>query len=117
MENKEQLIKIIKEWVKTDNEIRALQNEQNIRKSEKKKISTRLMEVMKQNSIDCFDINDGQLVYNKKSIKKPISKKLLLNVLSKYYEGDTTKATELNNYILENREETVKETISRKVNS
>jgi hypothetical protein len=33
MENKEQLIKIIKEWVKTDNEIRALQNEQNIRKT------------------------------------------------------------------------------------
>jgi hypothetical protein len=117
MENKEQLIKIIKEWVKTDNEIRALQNEQNIRKTEKKKISARLMEVMKQNSIDCFDINDGQLVYNKKSIKKPISKKLLLNVLSKYYEGDATKATELNNYILENREEIVKETISRKVNT
>ena len=117
MENKEQLIKIIKEWVKIDNDIRVLQNEQNVRKAEKKKVSSRLMEVMKQNSIDCFDINDGQLVYNKKSIKKPISKKLLLNVLSKYYEGDTNKAAELNNYILENREEIVKETISRKVNS
>ena len=37
MENKEQLIKCIKDWVKNDNEIRALQKEVNTRKNEKKK--------------------------------------------------------------------------------
>ena len=70
---------------------------------------------MKEQEIDCFDINDGQITYAKKNIKKPISKKLLLNLLSKYYNGDSTKANELNNYILENREESVKETILRKI--
>ena len=34
---KEQLVKIIKEWVKNDNEIRELQKQQNQRKIEKKK--------------------------------------------------------------------------------
>ena len=34
---KEQLVKIIKEWVKNDNEIRELQKQQNQRKLEKKK--------------------------------------------------------------------------------
>jgi len=114
MENKEQLIKYIKDWVKTDNEIRTLQNEVNIRKAEKKVLSASLMKIMKENEIDCFDMNDGQITYSKKNIKKPISKKLLLNLLSKYYKGDVTKANELNNYILENREETIKETICRK---
>lgn len=115
MENKEQLIKHIKEWVKKDNEIRALQNEVNARKAEKKILSASLVNIMKENEIDCFNVNDGQITYSKKNIKKPISKKLLLNLLSKYYNGDSSKANELNNYILENREEAVKETIHRKI--
>jgi hypothetical protein len=116
MENKEQLVKTIREWVKIDNELRVLQQQQALRKKEKKNISTLLMEVMKKNEIECFDINDGQLIYNKKSIKKPITKKMLLNVLSTFFQDDTEKATELNNYILENREDVVKENIVRKLN-
>jgi hypothetical protein len=116
MENKEQLVKNIKEWVKIDNEIRILQQQQTMRKKEKKSISDSLIEVMKKNEIDCFDINDGQIIYNKKNIKKPITKKMLLNVLSNFFENDTEKATELNNYILENREDVVRENIVRKLN-
>lgn len=115
METKEQLVKTIREWVKIDNEIKTLQKEQNTRKQEKKKISDTLMAVMKSNEIDCFELNDGHLVYNKKNIKKPITKKILLNILDKYYDGDSLKAAELNNFILENREETVKESLVRKV--
>jgi hypothetical protein len=116
MDNKEQLIKSIKEWVRIDNEIRTLQEQQSIRKKEKKTISDSLLTVMKTNEIDCFDINDGQIIYNKKNIKKPITKKMLLNVLSNYFKDDVSKANELNNYILENREDVIKENIVRKVN-
>lgn len=116
MENKEQLVKNIKEWVKIDNEIRILQQQQAMRKKEKKSISDSLIEVMKKNEIDCFDINDGQIIYNKKNVKKPITKKMLLNVLSNFFDNDTEKATELNNYILENREDVVRENIVRKLN-
>jgi hypothetical protein len=116
MESNENLIKTIKDWVRIDNELRALQKELSVRKNEKTKISTMLMEVMKKNEIDCFDTkSDGQIVYAKKNIKKPITKKVLLNILSNFYEGDDVKAEELNNYILENREVTVKETISRRI--
>lgn len=113
METKDQLIKTIREWVKIDNEIRALQKEQNSRKKEKKDISSSLINIMKSNEIDCFELNDGQLIYNKKNVKKPITKKTLLNILSKYYQGDTSKAGELNAFILENREETTKESLVR----
>ena len=115
METKEQLIKCVKEWVRIDNEIRALQKEQANRKSEKKNISKDLMEVMKKNEIDCFDLKDGQIMYTKKNVKKPITKKNLMGILANFYKGDVEKAIELNDFILENREEIVKESIVRKV--
>ena len=90
MENKQQLIDSIKDWVKLDNEIRKLQSEITSRKNEKKNVSTKLMQTMNANNIDCFDIKDGQLCYNKRSVKKPITKKGLFDILTKYYNGDFT---------------------------
>ena len=114
-ETKEQLVNIIKDWVKLDNEIRQLQSEMLSRKKEKSKMSTQLIDVMKQNEIDCFDLKDGQLLYTKKNVKKPITKKVLLNILSKYYKGDYMKACEVNDFILSNREEVIHETIVHKI--
>jgi len=115
MENKQQLIDSIKDWVKLDNEIRKLQSEISSRKNEKKNVSTKLMQTMNANNIDCFDIKDGQLCYNKRNVKKPITKKGLFDILTKYYNGDLMQATQVNDYIIENREEVVKETLVRKM--
>jgi hypothetical protein len=115
LETKEQLIVKIKEWVKIDNEIRTLQKELNKRKTEKKRISTELMEVMRANEIDCFDINDGQIMYSKKNVKKPITKSSLMNILNTYCNGDAVKAKEMNDFILDRREVETKETIVRKI--
>jgi hypothetical protein len=116
METKDELIKTIKEWVKLDNEMRELQKQSNLRKIAKKKISEKLITTMKKNEIDCFDINGGQIVYNKRNVKKPITKKVLMDILSKYYKGDTNKAVDIQNYIMDNREEVVKESIVRVIN-
>jgi hypothetical protein len=115
MENKQQLIDSIKDWVKLDNEIRKLQSEISSRKNEKKNVSTKLMQTMNANNIDCFDIKDGQLCYTKRNVKKPITKKGLFDILTKYYNGDLMQATQVNEYIIENREEVVKETLVRKM--
>ena len=115
METKDQLVKTIREWVKIDNEIKFLQKQLLERKNNKKEISELLIDTMKQNQIDCFDINDGQICYNKKTIKKPITKKILMETLSKYFDGDLIKASQLNEFIIESREEEVKETIVRKI--
>jgi hypothetical protein len=114
METKEQLTNAIREWVKIDNEIRTLQKEQVKRKQDKKSISAALIEIMKKNEIDAFDIKDGELRYTKKNIKKPITKKILMNILSTYYNGDIAKASKLNDFIIENREEVTKEYIEIK---
>ena len=111
---KEILITNIKQWVKLDNEIRSLKKEENIRKNEKKKINDQLIEIMKDNEIDCIDIKDGQICYNQKSVKKPITKKYLMQILAKYFQGDMERAEHANDFILNNREETIKESITRK---
>jgi len=112
---RQQLIQTIKEWVRIDNELRVLSKQQSIRKKEKQKMSESLIEIMRSNEIDCFDIKNGQILYTKRNVKKPITQKALLNILSTYYKGNVEKAEELNNFILENREEVVKETIVRKI--
>jgi len=112
--NKEQLIATVKEWVKLDHEIRALQKEETVRKKEKKQLSLKLIEIMKSNEIDCFDVKDGKICYEKKSTKKPITKKILFSILSQYYSGDHDKAAELNQFIMENRKEEWKESVAFK---
>jgi hypothetical protein len=114
---KEYLVQSIRDWVRLDNEARTLQNELKKRKNEKKKVSLSLIELMKQNEIDCFDIKDGQICYTQKNMKKPITKKVLMDTLSKYFQGDVLKAGELNSFILEHREEVVKENIVLKPSS
>ena len=76
MDTKDQLIKTIKEWVKTDNEIRTFQKEVRKKQEEKKKISKNLMDIMVRNEIDCFDIKDGQILYSKKILKNQLQKKI-----------------------------------------
>ena len=73
------------------------------------------MEFMKSKEIDCFDINDGKLVYKQNKVKTPLSKKHLLSALMNYYKDDPKAAEEVSNFIMESREEKVKESIQRKV--
>ena len=115
MDSKEKLIKSIQDWVRLDNEIRKLKQEEKKRRDEQKQISGDLMTIMRENEIDEFDINNGKLIYSKKNVKKPITNKALLGILSKYYKGDINKATEINDYIISNREEVVVETLVRKI--
>lgn len=115
METKEELITNIKEWIKIDNEILKLQNEIKERKNKKKTLSETLMTVMKKNEIDCFDINGGALIYKQNKVKKPINSKTLMSVLLNYYKNEPKHAEELTKYILDNREEQIKETIKRKI--
>ena len=117
MENKEQLINNVKEWIKIDNEITQLKAEIKERNNKKKILTEQLVVTMKNNSIDCFDINGGALVYKKNTVKKPINGKSLLLVLQNYYKSEPEKAEDLTKHILDSRQEQVKETIKRKINN
>ena len=113
MDDKSQIMEQIKKWVKIDNEIKQLKKEENTRKKMQKEISTKLIEVMRKNEIDEFSIKNGKLVYSKHNVKKPITKKGLMDILVKYFD-DEGKANEITEYIDDNREITEKEVIKFK---
>ena len=114
MASKEELINLIKDWVQVDNDIRLLNQELRERKNGLKQISQNLMKTMQENDIDEFALKEGKLVYCKTNVKKPITKKNLVTILSKYYDGDISQALKVNKFIMDNREEVVKESIKRK---
>jgi hypothetical protein len=112
---KEELINNIREWIKIDTDVAALKNDIKNKLTQKKLLTENLVKVMKTNSIDCFDINGGALVYNKKKTKKSLSGKFLLQQLEQYYKDQPDVAKEVTEHIMNNREETIKEDIRRKI--
>tara|TARA_Y100000591_G_C21771233_1_gene665685 strand:- start:162 stop:524 length:363 start_codon:yes stop_codon:yes gene_type:complete len=105
----------IKNWLVLENEIKVLQKELKERRNKKKEFTQEIVNVMKQNEIDCFDIKDGKLMYTKNKIKSSLSKKHLLTSLNLYFKNDKNTITELSNLILNSRKETIKENIKHKI--
>ena len=112
---KEELITSIKEWIKLDNDIAKAKTDIKEKTARKKALTENLVVVMKSNSIDCFDINGGALVYKKNKVKKPINGKTLLLALQNYYKEQPKVAEDLTKHIMDSREEQIKETIKRKI--
>jgi hypothetical protein len=113
--DKEQLGNNIKEWIKIDNELRELQKVSKERRERKKQLTNNLVDIMRENEIDCFDVNDGKIVYTKNKVKQTLNKKYLLSTLQNFYNDDPIQAKQLTEFILNNREEIVKENIRRKI--
>ena len=111
---KTELVDIVKKWVILDNQINQLNKTAKQLKIEKKKINEEMMQVMKQNDIDIFDLKDGQIQYKKETKRVALSQKRLLSILSKHPQLGEEQAIALNEYVYENREEIVKESIVRK---
>jgi len=115
MSNNE-LVNLVKQWITLDNEIKTLQREQKTRREQKKEVSEQLMDFMRDNEIDTFDLKDGNLRYKKRNITKPITAKLLNSVVYNFFDGNEEKASELTNRIQESREKSTREIIERKIN-
>lgn len=111
---KEQLVKYVKGWIQMDNEIKEFQKEIKERRDKKKEVTDKLLHIMKDNEIDCFDINGGQLVYSTTKVKAPLNKNTLMSALFKYYQNDQNEAQKLVEFLMETREEKLKESIRRK---
>ena len=113
-ETKAQLVQYIKSWIEVDNDMRKLQKDLKTLRDNKKTLTDALVNVMKSNEIDVFDINDGKLVYAKTKVKVPINKTNLFATLMQHYK-DEDAAKKLSEFIMDSRQEKVKESIRRKL--
>lgn len=115
MDTKDQLVSSIRDWIQVDNEMRTIQDRLKLLRKNKKTITDNLVNVMKSNEIDCFDINDGKLIYSKTKVKKPINKEYLNKTLALYFENNDEKADQLSKFLLDQRGEKITESIRRKI--
>jgi hypothetical protein len=114
---KDLLKQTVREWVRVDNEISALNKEVAARRTVKKDMSAKLINITRQTGLDMFDFNGGQLMYVKKSVRKPITQKQLLSAIAKYLQ-DEKKAEDMHKYIMDSREETtVEEIVCKRVDN
>ena len=73
--DKEKLIENVREWIGIDNEIKQLQKIIKEKRKEKKGLTENLVNVMKTNDIQCFDISDGKLMYTQNKVKSACEQK------------------------------------------
>jgi len=111
----DELVENIKEWLISDEKIKSLQKQIRLIKKNKKNLENNLMHIMKDNNLEQIDTNNYKIIYSKKIVKKSITKKYLKNILAQYFNNNIEKATEVENYIQNNREEVIKENIKKEI--
>jgi hypothetical protein len=114
---KEELVDNIKQWISLDEEIKNLQKQLKEKRIEKKQNTETLVRIMRENEIDCFDLDSqgNKLIYTKQKVKQSLSKKHLIACLTQYFKEDAQKAKNISEFILTNRTEKIKENIKRKI--
>tara|TARA_Y100000817_G_scaffold299199_1_gene277066 strand:+ start:1408 stop:1746 length:339 start_codon:yes stop_codon:yes gene_type:complete len=110
----EEAVKIIRNWLTIDTELKQLNKQIKEKRLIKKNLTMDLVNLMKTKEIDCFELQEGKLLYTKNRIKKPISKKHLISSLNTFFENKDFQVQDLCDYILNTRAITVKEYIKRK---
>ena len=114
--SKEKLAYNIKGWIQTDKQLKNLQKQMKELKEQKNKYTDTLVEIMKTNEIDCFDISEGKIIYTRNRIKSALNKTHLMKCLEKYFEDKPNiEPEDVTKFILENREVKTTEGIRYKV--
>jgi DUF917 family protein len=113
--SKEEMITHIKKWMQYDNDIKQLQNELKTKKENRRQHTEQLVNIMKSNEIDCFDITNGKIVYSKTKTRPPLNKGQLKSALMTYYKDDAETASSLNEFLIASRVEKVREAIKMKI--
>ena len=112
---KDQLKDYLRQWVRVENEISTLNAEIKKRKLIHQQLSSSLLNVMRQNEIDCFDLANGRIVYSKTKTRAPLNNGQLKTALTTYYKDDAEKATNLTVFLLASRVEKTRESIKMKI--
>lgn len=114
MTSQNELKECIVNWIHTDDELKKVQESAKRLRTLKKEYTDKLTELMKSNQLDCIETGLGNIHYKQRKTKAPINKKHLLRVLTEYYNNKPEQAQQMTEYILETREEKVKDVIVKK---
>ena len=106
---KELLIATIKEWIDVNSKLNEVMKAAKEYRIKKKQLTNSLVAIMKNNEIDCFDINNGKIVCRTTKTRAAINRQNLSKSLEQYFiDNPDIDTNEISNFILESRQ--VKET-------
>ena len=102
----------VKEWLSLDDDIKTLNSHLKERKKRKNDLTPEILDFMNQHKIDDMNSDGHKLKYTESKIKKPINKDYIQKQLSNFLKN-TQQAEDATDYILTNREITVKVRLKR----
>jgi hypothetical protein len=99
----QQLPNLIKEWMATEEELRALSAEMREKRKRAKTVRDMVMRIMKGNKVGRLNISAGAVTTKSKATKGPMTKKYVVDALTTYFGGDRSKAEACAKFLDENR--------------
>ena len=101
-------------WISIDKQIDELKKQIKVLKEKKnKEVEPEIMNFMQTYNISDLNTQGGRLKYSERNVKKPISKKSLLDNLMLYYNNNEDEAEKVTNFVYDNREEKVQRKITK----
>ncbi len=114
MAEDEKLKDVVTNWIAIDEKIKNLSQEIKQARIDHKLATTALVSIMQSKDISGLQLNNNsRLIYSTKTIKSPLSKKVLLTGLAEYFEDEDELKKAIEN-ILNKRSEKTMDKIERK---
>lgn len=114
MTEDEKLKDVVTNWIAIDEKIKKLSHEIKQARIDHKLATTALVSIMQSKDISGLQLNNNsRLIYSTKTVKSPLSKKVLLTGLAEYFEDEDELKEAIEN-ILNKRSEKTMDKIERK---
>jgi hypothetical protein len=103
-----ELPNLIRQWMRIQEEMSALNNEIKQRKTQGKALKEVIIRIMETNNVANLSISRGTLVHSVRETPERISNTYLLKHCKEFFGGDEARARALVEYLEENRSVSVK---------
>ena len=101
----------LKEWLILEDELKVLSNAVKEKKKRMGILQGLITKTMKGHKLARVNIKSGAILYQNKVTKESMGKRFIVSRLTEYFNGDIIKATEVYNFLEENRGKRIKDNI------
>jgi hypothetical protein len=101
----------LKEWLILEDELKVLSNAVKEKKKRMGILQGLITKTMKGHKLARVNIKSGAILYQNKITKESMGKRFIVSRLTEYFKGDIIKATEVYNFLEENRGKRIKDNI------
>jgi len=101
----------LKEWLILEDELKILANAVKEKKKRMGILQGLITKTMKGHKLARVNIKSGSILYQNKVTKESMGKRFIVSRLTEYFKGDIIKATEVYNFLEENRGKKIKDNI------